>query len=249
VNLSCETGGATLRSVGGVASVRPAGNSRSDTCQERAFTRSDGTRLRMREFLLSALCIIPLGWLGGCGKAAPRMEAPAWDADGFADAVMTKLDANGDGSLQQPELSSAPGLAWGAKYIDSNKDNALSREELNERFALYEKMRRGLISKQVQLSYKNRPLPGAKVKFVPEFFLDGVVEPAEGETMEDGVVDPQTQGLNVAGVRVGYYRVVIESPKVKIPPQFGSAETTTVGVEIPPYSNDPALDGTIKLAL
>ena len=55
--------------------------------------------------------------------------------------------------------------------------------------------------------------------------------------------------LDPSGLRVGYYRVVVESPRVKIPAKYGSAETTTLGVEVSPVSDDQISYGTINLVL
>ncbi len=196
------------------------------------------------------LGVVLLGSTGGCNnRAATRIEAPSWNPDGFADAILAKLDKNADNSLDKSELTPAPGLAAGAKAIDADKNGALSRDELVARFALYRKLRVGLTSKQIQASRGRRPLPGVKVTLVPEFFLDGVVGPAHGEAGPDGMIDLQAQDLDKAGVRVGYYRIVAESPKVKLPAQYGSAATTTLGIEISPVSDDPASDGTFQLVL
>lgn len=185
----------------------------------------------------------------GCGQSPSRVSAPSWDPDDFADAILAKLDGNGDGLVETSELAGAPGLAWGAKYIDSNNDGKLSREELVARFETYSKLRLGLTTKTLQLFHNGRPLVGAKVRLEPEFFLEGLVEPATAETEIDGSFFPQSDGVDLSGVRVGYYRVVVDSPNAKIPSKFSSADTTTAGVEISPISDDPSSYGTIKINL
>jgi hypothetical protein len=193
--------------------------------------------------------VVLLVVIAGCSSGPARVEAPAWDPDDFADAVLSKLDANGDEALDQSELAGAPGLAAGAKPIDADQNEALSRDELVARFTTYRDMRLGLTTKQVLVTYKRRPLVGATVKLVPEFFLESLIEAAEGETGPDGVADPRIPNLDALGLRVGYYRVVVESPTVRIPAKYGSPASTDVGVEIPPYSNDPATAGIIQLTL
>ena len=192
-------------------------------------------------------CLVPLGLLLGCSQQPSRIEAPSWDPDGFADEILTKLDSNEDGALAMAELAPAPGLAFGAKYIDTDGSKSLSREELVARFELYVERRLGLTSKQLQLLYKGRPVPGAKVTLVPEFFLADVIEPATGETFSDGTVDPIAEGMELPGLRVGYYKVVVESPRAKLPAKYASADTTTLGVEVSSLDSDPATYGTIKL--
>jgi hypothetical protein len=190
---------------------------------------------------------ISVGLVVGCSQAPSRISAPAWDSS-LVEAVFAKLDKNGDGSLDKTELAGGPGLAWGAKAIDTDKNGSVSREELEARVALYQKMRIGLSSTQLQLSYQGRPLVGAKVTLVPEFFLEGLVEPASGESVEGGYVSPYVAELDPAGLRVGYYRVVVESPRVKIPAKYTSAETTPLGVEVSPVS-DATASGTPQLVL
>lgn len=197
---------------------------------------------------LAVLVVVLFMMVAGCRQAPSRVVAPTWDPEGYAEAVLAKLDKNGDGVLDKGEFSAAPGLAWGAKPIDKDKNGSLSRQELVDRFAIYKKMRLGLTSNQMYVYYKGRPLAGAKVTLVPEFFLEGVIEPASGEVFEDGMVDPRIPGVEPSGLRVGYYRVVIESPRVKIPAKYSSAETTPLGVEVSPVS-DPETSGMIQLVV
>ena len=192
--------------------------------------------------------IVWVGCIAGCSQAPSRVAAPVWSPDGFADAILAKLDKNSDGSLDKTELAGAPGLAWGAKAIDTDKNGSLNREELVARFALYKKMRIGITSTQMQLVYKGLPLVGAKVTLAPEFFLEGLVEPAIGEILQGGYLDPRVPELSPSGMRVGYYRVVVEAPQLKIPAKYTKAETTPLGVEVSPVS-DITSPGNIQLVL
>jgi hypothetical protein len=179
----------------------------------------------------------------GCSNTQSRVAAPSWNPEGFADAVLAKLDKNGDKSLDKTELAAAPGLAWGAKAIDTDKNGSLSRDELVARFAIYKKMRIGVTATQLRVAYKGQPLSSGKITLVPEFFLEGLVEPATSELMSDGYAMPRVEGLNPPGLRVGYYRAVIESPKVKIPAKFNGAESTTAGFEVSPVQDTVSEDG------
>ena len=192
---------------------------------------------------LVLLATILFGCIPGCSRAPTRIAAPGWDPAAFADAILAKLDKNGDASLDKSELTVAPGLAWGSKAIDTDKNGSLSRDELVARFELYKKMRIGVASKQFQVFHNNRPLAGVKLQLVPEFFLDQVIETASGETSADGYLDPVVAGLDPPGMRVGYYRVVVEAPSAKIPTKYSSAETTTLGVEVSPVSDGQASYG------
>ena len=195
------------------------------------------------------LCVIANAFVLGCRQRSARVAAPKWQPDRFAAAVMSKLDENGDGLLDKSELAAAPGLTWGANHIDTNSDGVLSREELIARFTMYRDLRVGQLSKSIQLSYRQRPLAGAQVQLSPEFFLEQVMEPAAGETGREGVVAPRIEESDLPGMRVGYYRVVVQSPNVKIPARYGSADTTTLGVEVSPISEGSMSYGTIQLVL
>jgi len=191
---------------------------------------------------------VSIGLLAGCGQAPKRVAAPGWNPESLADAVIAKLDKNGDGSIDKTELAAAPGLAWGVKATDTDKNGAVSRDELVARFALYKKLRIGITSARMNVSYQGRPLAGAKVTLVPEFFLAETIEPASGEVLPDGSVDPQIPDAKPPGLRVGYYRVVVESPTIKVPAKYTSAESTPLGVEVPP-SNDGTLPDVPQLVL
>lgn len=199
----------------------------------------------LRRFMPATLCLV----LQGCGTGPDRIEAPEWSPDQFADQVLAKLDAGADGALSVEELAATPGLAWGAKYIDANKDGLLSRDELVERFEFYRKLNVGAKSKELEFVYRSRPIPEVKVKLVPEFFLEGLVESASGETNELGIADIQADGVEHIGLRPGYYRITVDSPRVKLPAKYAAVESTPLGVEIAPYSNDPNVYGTIRLEL
>jgi hypothetical protein len=163
--------------------------------------------------------------------------------------VLAELDGNGDTLIDEQELSDAPGLAFGAKLIDANKDGGLSEKELTKRFELYRDMQLVTELKEMVLVYKRRPVSRASVRLVPEFFLDGVLEPATDTTTDDGSFYPQAEGIGAAGLRVGYYRVVVDSPQVSIPGEYASAATTPLGVEVSPVADDPTTYSRIFLTI
>jgi hypothetical protein len=160
---------------------------------------------------------------------------------------LEKLDKNGNATVDQPELAEAPGLAFGARFIDANKDGKLDREELEARFARYRDSRVGLTPKELRIDYNGQPLVGAEVRVVPEFFLTGVIEPAAGTSTADGVVRPSIADQRTPLLRLGYYRLEVTSSKTKLPAKFNSA--TTLGVEISPFANEPAASGVIEIRL
>ena len=194
---------------------------------------------------LFALC----WWIPVCGcvDKPSRVQAPSWDPSGFADAVMEKLDTNGDSQIAKAELAAAPGLEFGAKFIDSNSDGQLSHEELVKRFQFYVDRRIGLTNKSMQFIYQGRPVARAEVRLVPEFFLTDLLEPATGTTDDSGMVLPDiaSNDLRTPLMRPGYYRVEITS--AKLPAEFKTG--TTVGVELSPASDDASTYGPIIIRL
>jgi hypothetical protein len=197
------------------------------------------------------LRVVAHGWLvillAGCGDRPARVSVPDWDPSGFTGAILEKLDRNGDSLVDKSELADAPGLASGARSIDTNGDGSLSREELEARFAKYREWRLGLTSKEFRVTYNGRPLVGAEVRLVPEFFLTDLIEPASGTTIAQGLVRPSIPDQQMALMRVGYYRVEVTSPSVNLPAMFNSA--TTVGVEVAPFPDDRAASDTIEIQL
>ncbi len=187
--------------------------------------------------------------LMGCGTKSPDFTAPTWKPAKFAEAVLAELDADGNGLIDEQELVGAPGLTFGAKLIDADRDGGLSADELTKRFEIYRDMQLVTELKEMVLVYKRRPVRMANVRLVPEFFLDGVLEPATDTTTDDGSFFPQAEGVGAAGLRVGYYRVVVDSPKVTVPEKYSSEATTPLGVEVSPIADDPSTYSRIFLTI
>jgi hypothetical protein len=156
----------------------------------------------------------------GCSRGPVRVAAPDWDPSGLAEQIITDLDKNGDSQVGADELKAAPGLAAGARLIDADKNGQLTREEIKAQFTKYVEQRVGLRMASFRVTYKGRPVPDAEINFVPEPFLEGVIEPARGTTDVEGIVSPKTEGQDLPGVRLGYYRVQVTSPKVTIPEKY-----------------------------
>ncbi len=185
--------------------------------------------------------------IAGCGHAPSRVSAPSWDPPELAEKIVTELDKNGDAAVDAEELQAAPGLASGARFIDGDKDSRLTATELEARFERYSSSRLGLRSPSFRLSYKGRPVANAEVQFIPESFLDGIVEPARGVTDDQGVVVPQIEGQDVPGMRIGYYRVQVTSTKLGIPQKYQDS-STPLGADVS-LAEDASSYGVIELKL
>lgn len=185
--------------------------------------------------------------LTSCGGAPTRVAAPTWDPAGLSEEILAKLDANADAALDAEELKGAPGLAAGSRFIDLDKDGKITGSELEARFELYRSSRIGLRSPSFRLSYKGRPVQEADVVFVPESFLEGIVESARGVTDVEGIVVPQADGQDVPGMRIGFYRVQIASPKTKIPAKYSGVDSA-LGADVS-LAEDPDSYGVNELKL
>lgn len=168
---------------------------------------------------------------GGCNRGPARIEAPDWDPPALAEQIISELDKGGDGQVNQQELSASPGLASGVRYLDRDQNGEVTAAEIEAQFAKYRDRRVGLRAPTFRLTYKGRPVPDAEVTFLPERYLEGVIEPAHGTTDVDGFFAPQTEGQDVPGARLGYYRVQVKSPQVKIPAKY-STEESPLGANI-----------------
>jgi hypothetical protein len=196
-------------------------------------------------FIAASCCWAIL--LVGCSNKPAGVSIPDWDPPAFARAVIERLDKNGDSLVDKAESAEAPGLAYGARFIDQDADGKLSRDELESRFAKYRDRQLGLTSQQFRVTHNGRPLVGAAVRLVPEFFLSETIEPAEGTTIVQGMLNPSIAGQKMALMRAGYYRVEVTSPNAELPAKFNTA--TTVGVEVSPFPGEPADAGMIEIQL
>lgn len=199
---------------------------------------------RQLTYLLAASLSI---WLAGCSQQPRPVSIPEWSPPEFAEAILKKLDKNGNSMVDSSELVEAPGLAFGARFIDTDHNGQLSREELVDRFSMYHQMRAGLTNRQFLVTYHGRPLVGAEVRMVPDFFLTDLVEIATGTTDDTGIVQPTVPSEELTGMRVGYYRVEVTSPHVQLPAKFNTA--SSIGIEVSPKEDDPSTSGTMEIQL
>lgn len=183
----------------------------------------------------------------GCGGGPGRVDAPDWDPAGLASQIVTDLDKNGDGAVDAAELEGAPGLAAGKRFIDADGDDKITAAEIEARFDKYASLRIGLRGQTFRITFKGRPVANAEVRFIPESFLTGTIEPAAGTTDENGVVIPIAEGQDLTGLRIGYYRVQIVSGGGTIPDQYRQ-ETSPLGADVS-LSEDADSYGTTELKI
>ncbi len=187
-----------------------------------------------------------LAALPGCSGRASRVGAPDWDPPAIVERAMTELDANGDGQLDADELKHAPGLADGLRHIDHDGDGKISATEFEERLTRIAGDKLALRGRGYRITHRGRPVAGAEVRFEPEPFLGGVIEPAVGISDEEGVVRPSANVDGLHGLRTGFYRVHVKTVP-PLPTTLGPE--VVVGVEIGLRSDDDDPYGTINLPL
>lgn len=157
----------------------------------------------------------------------------------MADAAMELYDTDGDGQISKTEREASAGLSACWFRFDENGDGQTSREEISNRITLYVDSRVGLSSFNAEVSLDGQPLEGANVTLVPEPFLVPVIEDSTGTTGGGGYVSLQVPGEEVPGARIGIYRVVVTGPGIA--QQYTSADTTPIGVEVSPQTEDDVM--------
>jgi hypothetical protein len=174
-------------------------------------------------------------WVAGCfGSGAPRIPLPSLDPSGSGAAALAEYDANKDGAIVGDELEKCPGLKEGARRLDVNKDGRLTADEIAERIRQVQVQKAGLAPLIVSVVLDGKPLAGATVTFVPEKFMGSGVKPAVGMTNEGGALQPQTEGVPIAGVQPGVFRIEVSKKDSAgtetVPAKYNT--DTTLGVEV-----------------
>src|SRR5262249_22606602 len=144
----------------------------------------------------------------GCAGPNAPLTAPAYDPDAMADAALKQFDVNGNGTIEGVELNACPALKAALPALDTNKDKALSRDELVERFRSYKEAGVGAVSVSCTVRLNGQPLGGATVTFVPEDCMKGVVKGGSGTTDAEGVAQVQGEG-GLPGLPYGLYKVTV----------------------------------------
>ena len=180
----------------------------------------------------------------GCGGSTRPISTPSYNPDRMAEDAVRACDQNGNGTIEGAELDACPGLR---PLAAAEKDKALTREKLVQRFRSYEAAGVGASQVPCTVRLNGKPLAGATVTFVPEEFMQGRVKGGKGVTADDGAV--QLVGENgTPGLASGVYKVLVSRPAAdgteQIPPRYNAR--TTLGWEV---NNDPRADRRVELNL
>lgn len=175
--------------------------------------------------------------LAGCSGSPAPVPVPKIDPAAAATEALSKYDQNSDGKLAKDELMNCPSLLSALESFDSNHDGSIDQAELEQRFGMWSKSGVGVSSLACRVTYKGRPLDGAKVELIPEDFFHDEVKPAQGVTQGSGSAQMGIDSSflpadlkRLKGVNQGLYRVVITHPQIEIPAKYNTE--TQLGLEV-----------------
>ena len=185
--------------------------------------------------------VLVMFWLAGCHRKPTRAELPELDPAAVAQGAMTAYDTNGDGAVAGEELKMAasitdnPGLP--VKVMDKNSDGRIDKQEVESRVQKWIDDKAGFLMFHCLVTMDGKPLSGATVKYVPESFMGGTIEPAQGVTDANGTaiiaIAPDDLPSHIKGVSVirpGFYKIEITHPSTSIPAKYNTE--TILGQEI-----------------
>jgi len=171
----------------------------------------------------------------GCSRGPKRAAAPKWDPSGMSSSAMEFGDADGDGFISDNELDAMPGLKAAMDVLDVNGDSKASPDEISDLIEKYAQSRIGLTSETLTFKRKGRALKGATVRMVPEPFLNGVIEAAEGVTNELGSASMSIPGQPSPLLKPGLYRIEVSSEESPIPDKYNTS--TELGIAVSAVSD------------
>ena len=184
----------------------------------------------------------------GCGdRPGGPISAPSYDAGAMADAAISQYDKNGNGSIDGAELDAIPSLRFALAVIDTNKDKAVSADELKARFEAYKATGVGAIGVSCNVKMNGKPLVGAVVTFAPEECMKGSVKGGTGTTRDDGSTPIAADGL--PGMPCGFYKITVSKIEAggseQVPARYNAK--TILGREV--FAEPRGGSPTIELSL
>lgn len=186
----------------------------------------------------------------GCTSKPKRVVPPSFQPREMAAKCMELYDANKDGKIAGDELDKIPSMKEAIKSeadtrmstvavdrkLDQDGDGAVSEDEVAKRLQRYIDDKLGRTSVTCTVMRRGNRVPGAKVRFVPEPFIQEVTKPASGTTGPQGMASLTTEGLDdpYGGMTVGFYKIEIsltdKNGKELIPEKYN--RVTVLGQEI-----------------
>lgn len=182
----------------------------------------------------------------GCGDGPGGVQIPSIDPAAAAATALKTWDQDGDALLDEDEMAAAPGLRAAARQIDQNADGKISSDELRQRLQTYVDAGVGAVSVICNVTLDGRPLSGARVTFIPEPFLQDVLQEATGITNRSGAAALTINAeRRIPGVQLGMYRVNVskrDGPRESVPPKYNDATTLGFDVSPDPHAGNASFD-------
>jgi hypothetical protein len=197
-------------------------------------------QLASRCGLFRRCCVLICVLVCGCSFGPSRVEVPQLDPAGAAAAAVEQYDSNKDQNISLSESGACPAIAGSFKLYDANHDGLVSKTEIQSRL---EAMLAAGIGRMpcmvvVYAGDSDRPIEGAKVRVVPESFVEGSIQQGEGVTNDRGIAKPVTVDAppGLPGIELGPYRVQITHDSLKIPARYNTQ--TELGFELSPLERN-----------
>jgi hypothetical protein len=182
------------------------------------------TAVFARRLVWTLVAAISVVSIVGCGKGDGSGATLTVNPSAAADKAIKQYDKDGNRSLNEAELAACPGLLVARERYDTDGNREISRDEIANRLQTVFGSGTSWMTVTCTVLQGGRPLNGVNVKFVPESFLEGAIQPATGTTDSNGRVTPaiaddklpaEKKGLHL--MNPGVYRVEVEHPSVKQP--------------------------------
>lgn len=200
---------------------------------------TSGCPIRVSGIFRLGICSAILVVIVGCSKHPARIHPVDIDAKSASANAIDQYDKNGDGLLDNDEMTAVPGILKYKDKYDTDGDGMVSREEIANRISRWKKLGLGVVSLNVVVRLAGRPLPGASVRFVPEVYLGAGPRIATGECNQIGETKVSVanselpkvlQAARLGGIYGGTYKIEVTHPQVTIPEKYNTA--TTLGEEV-----------------
>jgi len=185
-------------------------------------------------------------------SGAPGVAGVSIDAERASQKILDELDTDHDGKLSRGELAAVPSIEGHRAWYDADHDGQISAAELAGGLRVIFDPRVALLSAWCEVTRNGRPLPQARVEFVPIKAIAGAIPAASAVTDEQGVAKlavapedlPSNAPTNLPMIRPGLYLVKVTHPNISIPARYNS--DTTLGKEV---SNHSTAGGPLRIKL
>jgi hypothetical protein len=187
-----------------------------------------------RRISISLLAVL----LTGCSNSPDRFDAPTVDIETAATQAVSLYDSNTDGTLSKEELAKVPGILGRLESYDHNHDGAIDGSEIQTQLGRLLN-RTGGTQLSALVTFKGRPLQGAKVVMEPEPYLGDQIQAAaavsDGAGVAELAIPPEYSPEHLRRLKMvhyGTFKVRITHPTIQLPAKYNTQ--TTLGYETEP---------------